>query len=165
MWILAQIMGVCGIIIFVLMYHFRTMKNVLKMKMLMDIFWALHFLLIGAMSAFATNMICFVRENIYLRNEQKNFDSRAWLWIFIAFNIISAIVTWKGIYTILPAVASSLATYSFWQKNIKVARIIGLCNNIMMLTYDIFVHSFLGIVGEVFAFASVIIALYRNRNS
>ena len=164
-WILAQIFGICGIVIFVLMYHFKTMKNVLIMKMVMDILWALHYLFIGATSAFAMNMICFVRENIFLRNNRKFFGAKVWLWVFIAFNIASAVVTWKGYYSLLPAVVSSLATYSFWQKNVKVARIIGLSNNVMMFTYDIFVHSFMGLIGETFAFISVIIALYRNRKS
>lgn len=162
--ILAQIMGICGIIIFIIMFHFGSMKNVLKMKMTMDIFWALHFLLIGATSAFATNMICFIRENVFIRNDKKFFGAKAWLWIFIAFNLISAVLTWKGYYSILPAIASSLATYSFWQKNVKVARIIGFSNNIMMFTYDIFAGSLMGIIGETLAFLSVIIAMYRNRD-
>jgi len=165
LWILAQIFGICGIVVFVLMYHFKTMKNVLIMKMIMDILWALHYLLIGATSAFAINMICFVRENIYMRNNRKFFGAKAWLWIFIAFNLVSAAVTWKGYYSLLPAVASSLATYSFWQKNVKVARIIGVSNNVMMFTYDIFVNSVMGLIGETFAFVSVIIALYRNRKA
>ena len=162
-WILAQIMGVCGILVFVLMFQFKTMESVLKMKMLMDVLWGLHYLLIGGMSAFAINMICLVREIIFLRNNRKNVSAKAWLWIFIVFNLVSAIITWKGAYCILPALVSSLATYSFWQKNVKTARIIGLSNNVMMFTYDIFVKSFMGMIGESLAFISVIISIYRYR--
>lgn len=160
--IAAQVFGAIGILVFIILYQFNDMKNVLKAKMSMDVLWAAHYLLLGAYSAFATNLICLGRELVFFNDDKKPFKSKAWLWIFIAFNIVSAILTWKGFYSIFPAVASSLATVSFHQKNITVARIIGITNNILMFTYDIFVGSYMGLVGETLAFISVILAIFRN---
>ena len=111
--IIAQIFGVAGIAAFIMLYQFNSMKKVLKTKMVMDVLWAMHYLLLGATSAFAVNAICLVRECVFINDDKKIFKSRIWLWIFIAFNIISAILTWKGYFSILPAMTSTLATISF----------------------------------------------------
>lgn len=159
----AQLIGAAGILVFIIMYHFKNMKSVLKVKMVMDILWATHYLLLGAASAFATNSICFVRELVFMNNDKRFFKSKVWLWIFVGFNIVSAALTWKGYYSIFPAIASSMATFSFWQKSVKTARVIGVTNNILMFTYDVFVGSYMGIIGEALAFASVLIAMYKSK--
>lgn len=162
--VVAQILGAAGILVFIILYQFDNMKGVLKAKMVMDVLWAAHYLLLGAGSAFAINLICLVRELVFINGDKRFFKSRVWLWIFIAFNLVSAAITWKGYYSIFPALASSLATVSFRQKNIKTARVIGVTNNILMFTYDIFVGSYMGLIGETLAFVSVVIAIFRNIN-
>lgn len=159
--IAAQVFGAVGILVFILLYQFNNMKSVLKAKMCMDVLWAVHYLLLGAYSGFATNLICLGRELVFFNDDKKPFKNRMWLWVFIAFNIGSAILTWKGFYSVFPAAAASLATVSFHQKNITVARIIGITNNILMFVYDIFVSSYMGLAGESLAFISVVIALCK----
>ena len=163
-FIIAQIFGAAGILAFIMLYQFNNMKKVLKIKMIMDVLWAIHYLLLGASSAFATNTICLVRECVFLNDDKKFFKSRIWLWVFVAFNIVSAIVTWKGYFSILPAMTSTLATISFKQKSVKVARAIGVTNNAMMFTYDIFVGSYVGLIAETLAFLAVVVAIFRNKN-
>ena len=160
--IIAQIFGTAGIITFIFLYQFDDMKKVLKVKMLMDVLWATHYLLLGATSAFLVNSICIVREFVFLNNDKKFFKSKIWLWIFISFNIVSAILTWKNAFSILPAIASSLATISFNQRNVTFARVVGMSNNVMMFTYDIFVKSYTGLIAETLAFISVVIAILRG---
>ena len=162
--IIAQIFGAAGIAAFIMLYQFNSMKKVLKTKMVMDVLWAMHYLLLGATSAFAVNAICLVRECVFINDDKKIFKSRIWLWIFIAFNIISAILTWKGYFSILPAMTSTLATISFKQKSVKVARVIGITNNVMMFTYDIFVGSYMGLIAESLAFFAVVVAIFRNKS-
>lgn len=161
--IAAQLLGAAGIMIFIILYQFNTMKNILKAKMVMDVFWAAHYLLIGASSAFAINMICLLREFVFLNRDKKLFASRIWLCIFIAFNLASAAITWKSYYSIFPAVASSLATISFGQKSVKTARVIGISNNVLMAIYDLVVGSYMGLAGEALAFISVLIAICKSR--
>ena len=88
-----------------------------------------------------------------------------WLYIFIAFNLASAVFTWKNIFSLLPAVTACIATYSFWQKNIRKARVLALTNNCLMFTYDLSMEniSYMGLVSETLAFCSVIIAMIRHR--
>lgn len=161
-YVIAQIFGAIGILVFILLYQFNSMKSVLKTKMTMDVLWAVHYLLLGAYSAFSINLICLVKELVFFNDDKKFFKSKLWLWIFIAFNLVSAVLTWKGYYSVFPAIASSLATISFHQKNITVARVIGITNNVLMFAYDIFVGSYMGLIGETLAFVAVIFAMYKS---
>ena len=62
----------------------------------------------------------------------------------------------------IPAVVSSMATISFWQKDVRYARKIAITNNVLMFIYDIFVASYARMVGEALAFISVLAAIIRN---
>lgn len=162
-WLVAQVFGVFGIIVFLVMYHFNKMKGVLRAKLLMDLFWATHYLLLGAYTGFATNVICGFREIVFLNNKKKIFKSKSWLWIFIVIILLTSFYTWRGWYSFIPAIVSTLGTISFWQKNVGVARGIGAINNVLMFTYDVFVGSYTGMLGEALAFVSVFIAIFNAR--
>ena len=69
-FIIAQIIGVVGIILFVMCFHFKNMKGVLRIKFLMDIVWAAHYYLLGAVAGGISNTICSVREIIYMKKSE-----------------------------------------------------------------------------------------------
>lgn len=165
-FIIAQSIGVVGIILFVMCFHFKNMKGVLRIKFLMDIVWAAHYYLLGAVAGGISNTICSVREIIYMNKERSRMcQSKIWPLVFMGFNIFFGVLAWKGVYSILPATASVLATFAFWQKNVQTARWIALLNNILMFTYDVFVLSYMGLVAEALSFISVISALVKNKKS
>lgn len=163
-WILAQLFGALGIVVFVAMYHFNKMQGVLRAKLLMDALWATHFFLLGAYTGFVTNCVCMLREIVFMNNKHKFFRSKIWFWLFLIVILFAGFYTWQGWHSVIPAIASSLATISFWQKNVKVARYIGAINNVMMFTYDVFVGSYTGMLGETLAFVSVVAAILRLQN-
>ena len=57
-YLAAQIFVAAGIIAFMLCYHFKEMKNVLKVKLSMDGVWGCHYFLLGAYAAAGTNLVC-----------------------------------------------------------------------------------------------------------
>lgn len=161
--IAAQVLGAIGILIYVIMYHSKDVKNVLYKKFWMDIVWAWHYFLIGGYTGCITNVICCAREAVFMNNDKKIFKSRLWLILFLIINWVSAALVWKGLYCFLPALVSTLGTFSFWQKNMTVARVIAIVNNVLMFTYDVYVLSYMGMIGEALVFLSVISALLIQR--
>ena len=161
--IAAQVLGAIGILIYVIMYHSKDVNNVLHKKFWMDIVWALQYFLIGGYTGCITNVICCAREAVFMNNDKKIFKSRLWLILFLIINWVSAALVWKGLYCFLPALVSTLGTFSFWQKNMTVARVIALVNNVLMFTYDVYVLSYMGMIGEALVFLSVISALLIQR--
>lgn len=158
-----QGIGLIGMIMCLLCFHCKRQKNVLLIKLVADISWTTHYFLLRAFSGGFANFICCVRECVYLldKNEKRRY---IWLGAFISFNWISAIFTWKGIESMLPALVTTLGAYSFWQKNVKVTRVIGIMTGTLMFTYDIFAKSYIGLVSESCTIISASLALLRFKN-
>lgn len=165
--IIAQALGFIGIAVFLLCFQFKEMKTARKIKMAVDVIWAAHYFLLGGYPAFAINVICFFREIVFINSDKKFFSGKIWLFIFIALNLASAVITWNNIFSLFPAVTACIATYSFWQKNIRKARILALVNNSLMFTYDLTMEniSYMGLASETLAFCAVVIAMIRHRKS
>ncbi len=163
--IIAQCIGILGIATFIVMYQFSDMKSIRKAKLCMDVFWGVHYLLLGATAGFVANAVCFVRELVFIRSDRPGFHGKTWLCIFVSINIVSAILKWEGLYSCLPAIVSVFGTYGFWQKNVTRARWIAILCNILMFTYDIFIASYAGLIGETLAFISVVIAMSRSKKA
>jgi len=160
--IIAQFFSAAAYILFLFCYHGKSMKRVLTVKLCADIFGTTAYILLGAYSGMAMNIISAVRGIIYINNDKKFFKHRIWMFIFMGISLTSAVITWKSFYSILPALAGAISTYSLWQKNVKVARIIALLINILLFTYNLCVGSYAGMVGEALGFISVMSALLIN---
>ena len=157
----AQFVGIVGMILSAIYLHNKKMKNILIFKMTMDCVWAIHYIMLGALTGFFINVISLFREIIFLRNNEK--PKRLHLICFTGINCITAMLTWNGIHSILPAIGCILATYSLWQKKPDITRKIALVNNVLFFIYDGCIGSVSGMMSETFTFISVLIALKRNK--
>ena len=162
-WWIAQVIGVFGVAACMLCFHGKNMKWVVRGKLIADILWAIHYFMLGATTGGITNVVCLCRELVYMNKDKKPFGSKWWLVFFLVLNWGLCIWKWSGIYSILPAIATTFATYSFWQNSVKRTRCIALVNNALMFSYDIFVNSYSGLVCESLTAISVIDALIRGR--
>ena len=162
-FIWAQIAGILGIAGGMALFHAKDMRGARKWKLTIDIIWSAHYILLGAYTGFATSIIAAGREIVFLNNDKKICQHKAWPWFFIFLNFVGAVITWKGLYSIFPALSSMVSTFIFWQKDIKRARYMGLGVNTMMFTYDVFAGSHMGMLTETISFVSTVVAIYRYR--
>lgn len=163
--IIAQIFSASAYLLFLFCYHGKSMKSTLTVKLTADVLGTTGYLLLGAYSGMAMTIIAAVRGIIYLNNDKKFFKHRIWMFIFMFISLSSAVITWKSFYSILPAAAGAISTYSLWQKNVKVARIIALLINILLFTYNLCVGSYAGMIGETLGFISVASALLVHKKN
>ncbi len=163
--IVAQIIGAAAVAVYIMLYRSSDMKKVLKKKRLMDILWAVHYLLIGAPAAVITNSTNILRETVFInRDRVKIFASKLWLFVFLAIMWTGIILTWNDDwFSLAPAVASTIAIFSFWQKSVPVARVCGIIINCLSFSYNLHVMSYMGIVAEVLCFISTMSAIFLEK--
>lgn len=163
----AQGIGILAVVLQLLLMHGKNMRNILHRKLCMDIAWAAHFLILGAYTGFLANVLCLMRELVFLKSkaDRNSTVGKMQLLLFVLLNWVGAALTWRGVYSLIPAAATSIATYSYWQKNVTVTRVIGMVCNILMFTYDVFVLSYAGMLGETLSFLSIALALFLGRKS
>ena len=157
--IIALIVGSLGICANVVIYQQKSGKYLLIYKLISDVIWAIHYFLLGGYSAMAVACIGIVRESIFLNKKHKWAQSNLWLLLFLLLSLGVAIITWKSLVNLLPATASVLSIFGFWRAKPKLSRILAYPISLCMITYDIFILSYMGIANELFTLLSTTVAI------
>ena len=153
--------GIGGILFNFAIYQQKTRKNLLCTKLIADCLWSLHYAFLGAWSGAAICSIGILRESIFLNERHKWAQGKRWLLLFGALSVLSAVITWKNLFSVLPTVASILSVYSFWKGDPKRTKILSLPISACFMTYNIVLGSYIGIINEIFVLISTIIALMK----
>lgn len=158
---LAWFFGIGGILANIMIFQQKNRKHLLTTKLLADISWTTHYLLLSAWSGAAVCGIGIVRESIFLNRPRKWANSPLWLVLFFLCSLVSAVLTWKGPFSILPAFASMVSILSFWIGNPKLTRWLQIPISLSFLTYNVTVFSVTGIINEILTLSSIVIAFIR----
>jgi glucose uptake protein GlcU len=97
MKIAGEIIGAIAIIINFLIYQQKKRKNVLKVKLISDISWAMHYGFIGAFSGMAVATVGTARETTFLLTEDKKDKRKYFLIVFAIISIVASSLTMKDI--------------------------------------------------------------------
>ena len=154
--IAAYIFGGIGILLNLLIYQQNTSKRILCVKLVSSLFWAIHYLLLGAYPGFCVACIAIVREITFINVKRKGKIGVICLSIFAVTAIICSIVTWKNVYSILPALASITAVFSFYFAIPMLSRILAFPVSTCMGLYDIKIGSWMGLANEIITIISAI---------
>ena len=160
---LILIFGLAGVLSTVFIYQQKTRVGLLVAKLISDIIWFMYYFLQAAYSGAAVAVIGIIRELIFINKEKKWAKHIFWLYFFIALAIISAIITWKSWFSILPMLASIVSVISFWIGKPKTSRLLSFPISGCMLSYDLLLSpiAIWGVANELLAISSSIIGLLR----
>lgn len=161
-WWIGQIIGAAGILLNMAIYQQKSRKRLLFFKLLSDVAWCLHYMLLGAYAGAAVGLIGCARELVFIHDNKKWAAKRIWVPIFVCISILSAVLTWKSLWSILPACASVMSVLSFAKADPKTSRMMCFPISGCMLTYDISCSSYTGIVNELLTLISGIIGVVRH---
>lgn len=175
--IIAQSVGMLGIVANFIIYQQKERKRMLRWKRFADLVWVFVYLALvwaGNPTAIAGSATCVVgifRETVFLHHDKKWAQSKWWLVLFIALMIGSsfvslklthAVISPKTLYYFLPGLASTMAVVSFWIGKPRVTRLLVFPISGAMITYDIIIFSVAGFANELFTFVSAIVGIIRH---
>ena len=155
MKIAGEIIGVIAIIVNFLIYQQKERKSILKIKLLSDIIWALHYGLLTAFSGMAVCIVGATRETTFLLTEDKKEKRKYFLFAFAILAIVTSILTMKDLYGLLPAIASLIAVFSYWQQNPTLTKFFGIPISLCMILYDVMRFSIMGLANEILTLISI----------
>ena len=161
---IAQVFGGVAIVMSLIVYSRKKKTHLLTFKAVQDLCWLSHYLLLSAYSAAATSALCVVRSAVFYRTGKETRSSKLPLAIFLALYALSAVLTWKSVFSIFPAVSSSISTVAFWMKNPNHTRVLAISAALCTLTYNITVaHSLSVYVGVSFTILTSVASLIAQR--
>lgn len=154
-YILSQVFTILMYTTLVVTYYMKDRKKVLMMNFLGLVLIGIAYMLLSAYTGLAMTVIGIVRNIIFLIDEKENGKSEkivkkdVFILLFIyLLTVIATTFTYTGFLSLLSVFATSLYTFSVWQKKTIIYRVLGIPIGILWVSYNIYVASLFGVICE-----------------
>lgn len=147
--------------IIVISYQQKTHKNILVFQMVSGLLFTAHYVLIGAYTGAVMNLVGAFRSLVYSNRNKKWASSVIWPVLFSIGFLISGILTWENVFSVLPLIAMLMSSIVLWIEQPKINRILSIPTSSCWLIYNIKTESIAGTATEIFVLASIIIGILR----
>ena len=164
-FVLAQVFGLIALLLTVISVHFRNKRDIVLCFVLANLVVAIQFFLLNAITGGIMSIInavrCFV---FYIYNKNNLKPSLIILFLFETIAIVSGIISWQNIFSIIPIILATFYTYALWQDNVKLLRISTAIVGSGWAIYDLIVAAYTGVIQEVSQFISALVAIFKNKD-
>lgn len=160
-FLLIQLLGLIPSAIAITSLQSDNRKRILVLQVLCNIMWGAQYIILGAFTGLATDIIGLFRAGLCYFNDKKWAKSKVWLWVLLLSYAFSAVITWDGFVSVLPCFSMMLTTIALWTHDMRKTRLLFLFNSPPIFLYNLLVKSYSCAAIEVIAFISFIIAIYR----
>ncbi len=150
-YIASQIVTIFVYVFLSLTYCVKNRKLILALSFMSNFLNSIAFILLGAYTSSAMCAISIFRDIVFIIDQKINGKSDKItkkdyliLAMIYSISIISIILTFKGFWTLLYAAGSMLYTYSIWQKNNKIYRLMGIPVTLLVIVDSIYIKSVFG---------------------
>lgn len=162
---IGQLLGITAVVFGFISYQMKTSRGILIFQLATALIFSAHYLLIGALTAMALNLLGAISCVFYFFRDKRGGKSITEPIIFIALVIVSSILTWEGWYSAFIMSGLVVNSISLILSNAQKTRMCMLLKSPLCLVYNIIVSSAGGIVYECVVLISSLIGIIKNRLS
>ena len=161
--LIGHILGFISVGLFFYSYQCTQKRKLMIIQTVATALSCVQYLLIGALSGFALNVVCIIRNFIfYFRDKNQRTDIISP--IIVSLCIAGAsFLSWEGIHSLLITSGLVINTMCMGMLDAKSFRKTILITSSLILIYNIFAASYSGILSESISLISVIIGIIRYR--
>lgn len=162
--IIYYVISIISIFLFIISVQFKEKKNILLTQCFAAMTYFIVYLIVGAYSGCVIEVIEQVKDIVFYYFEKNNKTIPLILLIlFVSLLIMASIVTYDGIYSLLPLIINLSYFISSYFKNPKHIRIVMLICGFIWATYNFLVGAYIIIIGNVLEIVSASISLIRYK--
>lgn len=161
MQIIIQSIGALGIIASIIAFQTKKHNQILLFRTLNEFLFAIQYVLLGAYTGMAMNLVGCVRNIIFTKQVEKGKKTTVSIIIFSVLFAGFGIATWAGAKSLLVIAAKVLSTVAYGNKNTRVVRVIILFTSTCWLIYNAYVFSIAGMLCEAFTIISLTVGVMR----
>lgn len=169
-YILSQIFIIISYLFLACTYQAKNRKKILIFNFASLIATGLSYAFLSAYSGLAMVFVAIIRNIIFIIEEKRNCKNDKngtkdyiILAVLYLISIVFAILTYNGILSMMSVVATMLYTFSVWQKNIKMYKLLGMPIEAIWIVYNIYIFSIFGIILESILEISTVIGYLREK--
>lgn len=154
-YILSQIFTILMYALLAWTYFLKDRRKIVIVSEISIVVNAIAYILLGAWTGLAMCVVAILR-NLYILWEENRYGKRNTLqrrdYVFLAIVylgiIIATIPTYEGFLSLLSVFATSIYTYSIWQKSPRIYKLCGAPISILWIAYNVYVRSIFGVILE-----------------
>ncbi len=160
---IAQALGILALVIMVLSYQQKTRRGLLCFQMASNACFVANYLMLGGYTFAVMSLINIARSFVFYREDHGDAwaKNRIWLYVFLATPVITGIMTWENILSLLVIAATMVLTVALYSKNGTVMRRLFLLPPVLYISYNVSHGALGGIGSDIFCLISALIAIYR----
>ena len=161
-YVVSQIFVIIAILLLGATYFFKDKVKILIFCLLYCVFYGIHYLLLGALTGSMMNLVSFIRNLWFFRNCKKNIKNSKFVLIMLMFiSTMFCVITYKDSFSLVSLGASLLSTYSIWQDNVSLYKILAIPVSICFIIYSVHINSIMAIITETVLLLMEIIAITK----
>lgn len=165
-FILAQICGFIVLILTVISVQFKTKEKIVMCFVFANIVATMQYFLLNATTGAVVSIINTIRCIIfYYYKKKEKKPSFMILLVFEVVAVVSGIISWQNIWSMIPIIVTVIYTYGLWQDNVKVIRLTTAIVGLGWAIYNVIVMAYIGAIQEISQFVSAVIALMKKENT
>ena len=161
--IIGQALGILATVITGISYQMNTKRSLLLVQTAATACTCLAYLLLGAASGFALNMVCIIRNVVFYFQKGSGKHHMLSASLLAAVMVVLGALSWQGPVSLLIIVALAANTVFLSFGNPQLLRKSILATSSLVLLYNIFVFSLGGIANEALAIGSSVVGIFRFR--
>lgn len=160
----AQLVGLLATALGILSMQCKSTRALLRYQMSGNLLFVLHYWMLGAYTACVGQAILALNFWMLCRGHSPKARWKGWKWFFSILAFASGICTWQDGFSILPCAVSLASVLAAWSMDGTVIRRckVWFCHPGWIL-YDLHAGSYSGILCEMIAMGSALLALFRYR--
>ena len=165
-WI-GQAFGLVAIVLGLLSFQMKRQGPLLALQLATATVFFLHYAMIGAVTGMALNVVCMARNVAFCIRHKMGKNGRGLPIFFTALTALVGIWMWDAWYSVFIVTALSINAFCMSFSRAQNVRKSILVTSPLVMVYDVFAHSYGGLVYESVAVISSIggIVRYRNRKA
>ena len=162
---IGHVLGFISVGLFFYSYQCTEKRKLMAIQTVATALSCVQYLLIGAFSGFALNIVCIIRNlAFYYRDKYKRTDLVIPV-IFALSMAVASAFSWEGIHSLLITLGLVVNTICMGIFDAKDFRKTILISSTLILVYNIFAFSYSGILSESISLVSVVIGIIRYSNT
>lgn len=160
---LIQLIGAAGLALTGIAFQGRTRHAILLGQLIGALFFAVHFFLLSAYVGTLMNILIAFRNFVFEEKSHRSWATyRMWPLLFMAASVVALALAWQGPISLLPAIATIIATYALWSGKPAFIRELLLGATLLWIPYTIAVGSYAGTITQLVMLLCLLFGIARR---
>jgi hypothetical protein len=157
-----QILGAIALLFGVIAWNSDTRAKILRFQSINSALFAIHYLLLGALSGALMSVIILIRNFVFAQQKKHAWARyNAWIYFFMILSVTTVGFFWQGWPSILPVCGVIIGTYAVSRKKPKDIRYYVFITLLFWAPYTLLVHSYSGLASQIITGVGILIGMSR----